>query len=215
MQMLYAYNAIANDGVYVPPKVVDSIIDADGQRRPAVPKEKPHRVVSAATAAKVRRMLANVVTSGTGNAAAIESYDVAGKTGTARKPQENGTYKDGQGRTHHIATFAGFMPADDPKLSIIVVLDEPRAVYAATTAAPSFAELGRYALRLEHIPPPAPPTGTGTLAVEPPKVRAQAAPKPTTPTTATTVALAPANANAPSTTRPPGLRLNLLHRRSG
>jgi cell division protein FtsI (penicillin-binding protein 3) len=213
MQMLYAYNAIANDGVYVPPKVVDSIIDADGQRRPAVIEEKPHRVVSAATAAKVRRMLANVVTNGTGSAAAIESYDVAGKTGTARKAQEHG-YKDAQGRTHHIATFAGFMPADDPKLSIIVVLDEPKAVYAATTAAPSFAELGRYALRLEHIPPPAAPTGTGTLAVEPPPVRAQPAQKPTTSTTALT-ALAPTNPNAPSTTRPPGLRLNLFLRRGG
>jgi cell division protein FtsI (penicillin-binding protein 3) len=229
MQMLYAYNAIANDGVYVPPKVVDTIIDADGQKHDAPVSEKPHRVISAATAAKMRGMLANVVRSGTGRAADIAGYDVAGKTGTARKPQAGGSYRGPDGQVHHVATFAGFMPADDPKLSIIVVLDEPRQVYAATTAAPAFAELGRNALRLEHVPPPAPVTGGPTVSVEPPRVRAQAAQPPATqPTTTTTTS--PANAPtrraaqnptmdpaalAPSTTRPSALRLQLLPRRSG
>jgi cell division protein FtsI (penicillin-binding protein 3) len=192
MQMLYAYNALANDGVYVPPKLVDTIIDADGERRPG-PEGDARRVVSPTTAAQMRTMLASVVANGTGSAAAIEGYDVAGKTGTARKPAANGGYRWPDGRTHHIATFAGFMPANDPKLSVIVVLDEPRQVYAASTAAPAFAELSRHALRLLDIPPAA--TGASpTVNVAPPPVRAQPAALPTTttlPATTTTVSTPP------------------------
>jgi cell division protein FtsI (penicillin-binding protein 3) len=223
MQMLYAYNAIANDGVYLPPKLVDNVIDADGERRPG-PQGDPHRVVSATTAAQMRAMLANVVEAGTGEAAAIEGYQVAGKTGTARKPQEGGGYRGPDGRTHHVATFAGFMPADDPKLSVIVVLDEPRAVYASSTAAPAFAELARFALRLLHVPPPGDGAGgSPTITVEPPSVRGQAAdpppPPPTTTTaplptpapapadpTATAAALPPAGASGPPGQRPFAIR---------
>jgi cell division protein FtsI (penicillin-binding protein 3) len=155
MQMLYAYNAIANDGVYVPPRLVGEIIDAHGERRPA-PSGQSRRVVSQTTAAQMRQMMANVVAAGTGEAATIEGYQVAGKTGTARKPSPTGGgYVWDDGRVHNIATFAGFMPADDPKLSIIVVLDEPDSTYASSTAAPTFAELARYALRHLRIPPPA------------------------------------------------------------
>jgi cell division protein FtsI (penicillin-binding protein 3) len=187
MQMLYAYNAIANDGVYVPPKLVDTIIDADGERRDG-PEGDARRVVSPTTAAQMRTMLANVVTNGTGSAAAIDGYDVAGKTGTARKPQNGGGYIGPDGRTHHVATFAGFMPADDPKLSVIVVLDEPRQVYAATTAAPAFAELSRIALRQLDIPPSVDSTvsASPTVDVGPPPVRAQPATAPPPPDTSTT-----------------------------
>ena len=155
MQMLYAYNAIANDGVYVPPRLVGEIVDAQGERR-AAPAGQSRRVVSPSTAAQVRQMMANVVEEGTGEAAQIEGYEVAGKTGTARKPSPTGHgYIWDDGRPHYIATFAGFMPADDPKLSIIVVLDEPRSTYASSSAAPAFAELARHALRHLRLPPPA------------------------------------------------------------
>jgi cell division protein FtsI (penicillin-binding protein 3) len=153
MQMLYAYNAIANDGVYVPPRMVRDLIDADGQRRPG-PEGQSQRVVSAQTAAQVREMMANVVAEGTGHAAAIDGYQVAGKTGTARKPSPTGRgYVWDDGRMHYVSTFAGFMPADDPKLSVTVVLDEPAVAYASATAAPTFAELSRYALQHLEIPP--------------------------------------------------------------
>ena len=82
-------------------------------------------MVSPVTAAQMRDMLTQVITDGTGRAAAIDGYAVAGKTGTARKPQPGGGYTDGAGRYHYISTFAGFLPADDPKLSIVVVIDEP------------------------------------------------------------------------------------------
>ncbi|HMG41694.1 MAG TPA: penicillin-binding protein 2 [Acidimicrobiales bacterium] len=206
MQMLYAYNAIANDGVYVPPKLVDNIIDADGERRPG-PEGESHRVVSPTTAAQMRAMLANVVRAGTGEAAAIEGYEVAGKTGTARKPQEGGGYVDADGRTHNVATFAGFMPADDPKLSVIVVLDEPRQVYASSTAAPAFRELSRYALRLMHVPPTG-STGTSPTAnVESPLVRGQAADPPPPPPSAPTTAL-------PVSTPPPTTPVPLVNPRA-
>ncbi len=182
MQMLYAYNAIANDGVYVPPKLVDEVIDADGDRRPA-PSDQPHRVVSPDTARQVRQMLANVVDAGTGEAAAIDGYDVAGKTGTARKPAPDGGYRWEDGRYHYISTFAGFMPADDPKLSVIVVLDEPRSVFASSTAAPAFGELSRQALRLLDLPPVA-GGDEPAISIDPPASRGQAAPFPTTTTTA-------------------------------
>ena len=82
------------------------------------------RVVSEATAARMRDMLANVVAEGTGTRGGITGYTVAGKTGTARKPLATGGYEDASG-FHYVATFAGFVPAERPELSIIVVIDEP------------------------------------------------------------------------------------------
>src|SRR5690606_1851562 len=96
MQMLFAYNVIANDGVYVPPSLVAATRDTEGERHPVAPGES-QRVVSPTTAAQLRAMLSEVITNGTGEAAAIEGYDVAGKTGTARKPQEGGGYTDAEG----------------------------------------------------------------------------------------------------------------------
>lgn len=200
MQMLYAYNAIANDGVYAPPQLVGEIVDAEGERRPA-PAGQAERVVSAEVASQMRDMMANVVNEGTGEAAVVEGYEVAGKTGTARKPSPEGTgYTWPDGRNHYVATFAGFMPADDPKLSIIVVLDEPRTTYASDSAAPAFAELARHALRTLRLPPAG---GAGvdgaTLTVPPPLVRGEAAPAPAPPSTeATPLPAAPVPAAPPA-----------------
>jgi membrane peptidoglycan carboxypeptidase len=159
----------------------------------------------------MREMLTQVIASGTGKAAAIEGYDGAGKTGTARKPQPGGGYLDAEGRYHYISTFAGFLPAGDPKLSIIVVIDEPTtSPYASRVAAPAFAEIGRHALRLLAVPPAA---GEAPLAISADKVRAAPAEVPTTapaapPEVPTTAPAAPpevpttAPAAPPSTTVP-------------
>jgi cell division protein FtsI (penicillin-binding protein 3) len=191
MQMLYAYNTIANDGVYMPPTLVRGTIDAEGERHDAPPGDG-RRVVAPTTAAQVRDMLAQVVATGTGEAAAIDGYDAAGKTGTARKPQKGGGYKDAHGEYHHVATFAGFVPADDPQVSIIVVIDEPAtSPYAGDVAAPAFADIGRYALRALDIAPEV----AGALAPhDGPKVRAQPATAPTTAPTTTTPTAAPTTA---------------------
>jgi cell division protein FtsI (penicillin-binding protein 3) len=157
MQMLSAFNVIANDGVYVEPSLVRATIDAEGRRHEASPPET-RRVVSEATARAVRDMMVYVVQQGTGRRGQVDGYLAAGKTGTARKPLPEGGYIDANGRYHYVATFAGFVPADDPQLSIIVVIDEPAtSIYAAHSAAPLFAQLADYSLRHLRIPPPTEP----------------------------------------------------------
>jgi len=156
MQMLDAYNVIANDGVHVPPRLVAATVDGDGERQP-VAAGRSRRVVSAETAAQVRSMLVEVVRSGTGERAAVPGYSVGGKTGTARKPQDTGTYRDRAGKYHYVAAFTGMVPAEDPELSIIVVIDEPTAtIYGGSAAAPVFADLAKFALNRFRIPPAAP-----------------------------------------------------------
>lgn len=166
LQMLQAYNVIANDGVAVPPKLVTATIDAQG-RRHATPTRGSHRVISSEVATAMRGMLANVVKSGTGEKAAVPGYQVAGKTGTARKPLDkhfpgNG-YMDPDGHYHYVSTFVGMLPAGDPQLSIIVVLDDPdpaKSYYASDTAAPLFGQLARAAVRQLHLPPSSAPDPT-------------------------------------------------------
>ncbi|HEU5148923.1 MAG TPA: penicillin-binding protein 2 [Iamia sp.] len=157
LQMLQAFNVLGNDGTYTPPRLVREVTGPDGEADP-VPSGEPRRVVSPETAAAVRAMMAQVVERGTGQQAAVPGYSVAGKTGTARKPQPQGGYEDENGQMHYIATFAGLLPAENPDLSIIVVVDEPdptKSIYAADVAAPAFAELARFSLRRLGIPPSA------------------------------------------------------------
>ncbi len=155
MQMLSAFNVVANDGVYVPPRLVLARVGDDGTRHPVAAPE-PHRVVSTSTARQLTTMMMSVVDTGTGTSAAIPGYSVAGKTGTARKPQDTGGYEDAAGNYHYVATFAGFVPAEDPELTMIVVLDEPTSsIYGGEVSAPVFSQLGQFALARYGIAPPA------------------------------------------------------------
>jgi cell division protein FtsI (penicillin-binding protein 3) len=139
----------------VAPQLVRGWVDERG-RRHELPASERRRVVSEETAAQVRDMLVAVVEEGTGQKAAIDGYHVAGKTGTARKPLPTGGYRDGAGNYHYVASFTGFVPAEDPQLSVIVVIDEPSAtIYASGAAAPVFSRIASYALRQLRIPPPA------------------------------------------------------------
>lgn len=153
MQLLAAFNTLANDGLYVPPRLVGEVVDAEGDRHPA-PAGTSRRVVSTATATATRDMMRGVVSdsTGTGNLAAVEGYDVAGKTGSARKPNPEGGYQWSDGY-RHVVTFAGFLPADDPQVSVLVMLDEPDVASASTSAAPAFADLASHAVHLLGIPP--------------------------------------------------------------
>jgi len=154
-QMLAAYNTIANDGVYTPLQMVREIVRSDGTHEVPAPPEQ-RQVISADAAGQVRNMLERAVAVGTGVNAQVEGYRVAGKTGTAHKPLENGQgYQDGAGNYRYIATFAGFLPADEPELSILVTIDQPTAAfYAGHVAAPAFAEIASYAVRHFGIAPP-------------------------------------------------------------
>lgn len=147
MQMLAAYNTIANEGTYVAPKLVKATVDAEGKTRPTEPSAT-HRVVSEETAAQMNLMLQEVVSRGTGSAAQISGYEVAGKTGTAGKPRT-----DGPGYANYVSTFAGFLPAAAPKFTAIVILDEPTPIFGGLVAAPVFADITRYALESYNVGP--------------------------------------------------------------
>ena len=150
MQMLAAYNTIANGGEYVAPKLIKATVDANGEEKPTKPAAR-RRVVSEKTAREITVMLNEVVRVGTGTKAAIDGYTVAGKTGTARKPLEGARgYKAGA----YVSSFAGFVPSEKPALTAIVMLDEPTPIYGGLVAAPVFAEITRYGLRQLRIPPP-------------------------------------------------------------
>jgi cell division protein FtsI (penicillin-binding protein 3) len=166
LQMLAAYNTVANDGVYVAPKLVKATVDGAGRAHDTPPSAK-HRVVSERTARQMTAMLAEVVRVGTGTAAHIDGYTVAGKTGTARKPLENARgYKEGA----YVSSFAGYVPAERPELTAMVILDEPTPIFGGLVAAPVFARVAQYALREYRIPPPDVP-----LAAAVPKTSAAAA----------------------------------------
>ena len=155
LQLLQAFNTIANDGVYVPARIVADVTAPGGEPTSPQPVLEPRRVVSTTAAVHMRRILGEVVESGTGRQAAVEGYEVAGKTGTARKPHPDGGYEDAAGNYRYVATFVGFLPASDPELSLIVVIDEPTTtIYGGSAAAPAFAELARIALRRLKVPPP-------------------------------------------------------------
>lgn len=164
MQMLAAYNTIANGGVYVAPKLVDATIDSSGKSR-QTPPSATHRVVSPQVAHEMNLMLQEVVRVGTATSAQISGYDVAGKTGTARKPKTNGSgYQDGA----YISTFAGFVPAGNPQLTAIVILDQPTPIYGGLVAAPVFADVARYALQeMDIAPVPQSPDREGVPFADP------------------------------------------------
>ncbi|HKY76778.1 MAG TPA: penicillin-binding protein 2, partial [Acidimicrobiia bacterium] len=162
LQMLQVYTTVANGGLYRPPRLVEATIDADGVRHP-VPMAEPRRVISPETAGKLSTMLTKVVQEGTGTNAAVPGYLSAGKTGTARKPLEGARGYSG----NYVASFVGYVPAQDPRLAAVVVLDEPTPIYGGQVSAPVFARIMQYALRLDRIPPPPgspPPVAAGAPA---------------------------------------------------
>ncbi len=147
LQMLSVYMTIANEGVKVSPRLIKSFIDPDGKRQ-AFTVPGPTRVISATTAQQMHTMLQGAVDTGTGKLAHVSGYSVAGKTGTARKPPyDKPPYK-------YMASFAGFAPANNPRLAAIVILDEPQSqIYGGTVAAPVFSRVMQSALRVTGVMP--------------------------------------------------------------
>jgi cell division protein FtsI/penicillin-binding protein 2 len=108
-------------------------------------------VVRAETADVLTRMLAYVVQDGTGENARIPGYQVAGKTGTAKKLDATGHYTE-----RYVASFVGFLPASRPRVVVAAILDEPSTIYGGIAAAPLFQEVARFAIQRLGIQP-APP----------------------------------------------------------
>jgi cell division protein FtsI (penicillin-binding protein 3) len=150
LQMLQAMNVIANRGLLSHPRIVKEMT-----RLPGPIEEEPtqeERILSLQTAAELIEILMGVVEEGTGTAARIPGYEIAGKTGTAQKIDP---VTHAYTSVRHLASFIGFVPADNPVLSMIVVLDEPKLGdhYGGQVAAPVFREIARRSLLYLHIPP--------------------------------------------------------------
>jgi len=147
-QVLDAYNAVANGGVFVSPRLIRASVDAKGAVH-AASASAAHRVIDPTTNSSLTAMLEQVVSIGTGTSAAIDGYTVAGKTGTAQIPSPDHLgYIPGA----YIGSFAGFAPAQHPVLSAVVVLDRPTPIYGGAVAAPVFSTIMAYALHHFGIP---------------------------------------------------------------
>ncbi len=169
LQMTSIFQAMANDGERIPPRLIASHTGPDGVK---VPAEQPEavRVVSPETAKIMNQMFQSVTQSapgqsGTGPEASVEGYQVAGKTGTAQKVDpKTGAYSNDK----YWITFAGIAPADDPRFVIGIMLDEPKRGTdggGGQSAAPLFSDLAGWALNRYNVSPSPPAEGTLMLEV--------------------------------------------------
>ncbi|MBI4635813.1 MAG: PASTA domain-containing protein [Candidatus Rokubacteria bacterium] len=151
LQMVTAIGALANGGTLMQPRLVQATFDASGREIRRFEPRAVRQVVSAEAARTLTRLMVRVVQSGTGHNAAIPGYEVAGKTGTAQKLDP---VTRRYSRAPGVLSFAGFVPADDPRLVIFVMLDEPKnEKWGSEAAAPIFAAIGRDVLRYLEVPP--------------------------------------------------------------
>ena len=151
MQLAAAVGAVANKGILMRPYLVKEIIGPRGRTVKKIQPRAVGRVLSQGTATKLIKMMEGVVEEGgTGQRAALSGYQVAGKTGTAQKLDPvKGVYSN----DHHLAVFVGLVPADDPALVLLVVVDEPQdSPFGGVVAAPVFASVAEQALPLLGVP---------------------------------------------------------------
>jgi cell division protein FtsI/penicillin-binding protein 2 len=151
LQMLRAYSAIANGGFLVRPHVVSDVISPDGRVLASFRNKDMTRIISAKTAETFKDILKSVVEEGgTGKSASVKGNEVAGKTGTAQiiNPVTKRYSKE-----KYVSSFVGFVPADNPRLAIIVVVFEPKGqIYGGVVAAPVFKDIAEQALSYLDIP---------------------------------------------------------------
>ncbi|MBL89430.1 MAG: hypothetical protein CL517_04020 [Actinobacteria bacterium] len=152
VQMLTAYATLANRGLKPAPTLVRGMgddIDMSGNPQ----RTQPKRIIESRTAESLIQIIETVVNSGTGQRAQVPGYRVAGKTGTAWKPQIGGYGEEKEDR-RYIASFAGFFPVEEPEIVALVVVDEPSPMFdsGGKAAAPIFADFAKFAARQLRIP---------------------------------------------------------------
>lgn len=150
LQMLSAFSAIANDGVLLKPILIKHIENTQPEDMEFFEPKEIRRVISVETAREMKKLLKNVVDKGTGKSAKVPGYTTGGKTGTAQKiDTETKKYST----KHYIASFAGMIPAEDPQLVILVVIDEPQGdYYASSVTAPVFKNIALRCAQYLDIP---------------------------------------------------------------
>ncbi len=158
IEMVAAYAAIANNGKYIYPHVIDKMIFADGSEK-KVSKQEGEQVVSEQSAKSLQNMLYSVVVNGHSKKAGVPGFKVGAKTGTAQIPKPEGGYENNEtnlGIYNH--SLAGIAPIDNPQFAMIVKLTKPKtAKYAETTAAPLFGDLASFLLNYHYRIPPTEP----------------------------------------------------------
>lgn len=152
IQITNAINVIANNGNLIKPHFVDKIVKPNNEII-KIENKIVKEVISSETATKLKGMMVSVVENGHGKRAKVSGYKVAGKTGTAQVPDPNGGYYTDQ----TIGSFVGFLPADDPKFTMLVKLDKPKSVeWAESSAAPVFGDMAQWLLNYYKVPPTEP-----------------------------------------------------------
>lgn len=150
IQLTSCVSAIANGGLLVKPRLVSKIIDSKGETIKEFEPVIKRRAISEETSRKLKGILQGVVESGTGKSAKLEGYDAAGKTGTSQKIEPSGRYS----HSRFVASFAGFVPVDEPAISICVMIDEPHPAYfGGAVSAPVFKEIAQATLRYLEVEP--------------------------------------------------------------
>lgn len=153
LQMIAAAGMIANGGHWIPPRVVERVRSDRVARSPSGSQDASRRVLRRETADTIKEMMSLVVAEGTGRRARLRGFSAAGKTGTAQKVDESGRYS----HTQFIASFVGFAPVDNPALSIVVLIDEPRGLYyGGQVAAPVFRNIAEKTLNYLSVSPDQP-----------------------------------------------------------
>lgn len=150
VQLATALSAIANGGYLMEPYILKTIISPKGE---VIREKRPkviNRVISYDTAVQVGDILEQVVDAGTGKNAAIPEYTVAGKTGTAQIPDtKNGGYHENK----YMASFIGFAPVDNPEMTLVVVIEDPKkSIYGGAVAAPVFRSITEKVLFRMNVP---------------------------------------------------------------
>ena len=184
LQTVRMVSAVANGGILYQPYVVKRVQHPE---KGILSETEPHgeRAISAETAAKLQDMLEAVVTDGTAKSSKLDGYTAAGKTGTAQKIDETGRYS----ATKYVASFAGFAPAVNPAISMIVMIDEPvGAHHGGDVAAPVFKRIAEQVLRYMSLPPDV-PSYAPQYVVKEPKRPAERTVKPATTASAQLVGL--------------------------
>jgi len=163
VQLVSALSAVANGGNLMKPYLVEQILDDSGTVVQKFEPQLVRRVISPETAQKITKMMETVTgDGGTGTKAALDGFRVAGKTGTAQKVDPvTHTYSP----TKRIGSFVGFVPADKPKLTIAIIIDEPQGIkYGGVVAAPAFRSIAQNALAYLKIQPNMPTTAAAKPA---------------------------------------------------